>query len=127
MSRWTDADTAIRPAGGKNWEVTDELVWEVGRLGSGNCVTVPVGFQTDLGSIPRPFWSIILPHGQPQLQACVAHDYLYRTPSGRVPNCQSKREVDREFRHMMVALETPTLRVWTMWAAVRVAFWAGTW
>lgn len=127
MSRWTDAETSIGPVGGKDWEVKDELIWEVGTLGSRKCVTVPVGFRTDLGSIPRPFWPIISPHGQPQLQACVAHDYLYRKPHARIPGCRSKREVDREFRHMMIALGTPQLRVWTMWVAVRLAVTSGNW
>lgn len=127
MSRWTDAQTSIQPVGGKEWKVTDELVWEVGVIGSGKFVTVQVGFRTDLGSIPRVFWPIISPHGQPQLQACVAHDFLYRKPRHRLLGCRTKREVDREFRHMMVALGTPTWRVWSMWAAVRLAFWAGDW
>jgi Protein of unknown function (DUF1353) len=41
-------------------------------------VTVPVGFVTDLASIPRLFWSSLRPDGEYTYPAIV-HDYLYWT------------------------------------------------
>lgn len=126
MSRFTDAQTAVQPIGGKDWIVTDALVWEVGQLGSGIEFIVPVGAKTDLASIPRPLRLVLPPSGQPQVTAAVAHDHAYRVPQDRVRYMSRKREVDREFRLMMRALGTPLVRSWVIWAGVRVAFWAGT-
>jgi hypothetical protein len=39
-------------------------------------VSVPVGFVTDLASIPRVFWSLLRPDGEYTFPAIV-HDYLY--------------------------------------------------
>jgi hypothetical protein len=39
-------------------------------------VAVPVGFVTDLASIPRLFWSLLRPDGEYTFPAIV-HDYLY--------------------------------------------------
>lgn len=127
MSRWTEATrVSISPIGGNNWKVNEPLYWEVGELDADNEVLeIPIGFVTDLASIPRPFWPIASPHGQPQVQAAIAHDYLYREPDRRPADLQTKRSVDREFRAMMVALGTPWYRVWYFWAAVSVAVKAG--
>jgi hypothetical protein len=38
-------------------------------------ITVPVGYTTDLASIPRIFWVILPPQGQ-YIKAAVIHDYL---------------------------------------------------
>ena len=125
MSRFTDATFAIQPIGGRDWRVTDEIVWEVGELGSGIEVVVASGFRTDLASVPRPLWWLLQPAGQPQVLAAIVHDWLYRKPLSRPPGARTKREVDREFRSMMVAVGTPWLRRWAMWAAVRCAVKAG--
>ncbi|WP_407073743.1 DUF1353 domain-containing protein [Pseudoxanthomonas mexicana] len=39
-------------------------------------VSVPVGFVTDLASIPRVFWSILPTNGR-YAHSAVVHDYLY--------------------------------------------------
>jgi hypothetical protein len=55
--------------------------YDIGWLGSGNTVTVPEGFRTDLCSVPaliRPFICIAGPMAKPAL----LHDYLLAT--GRV-------------------------------------------
>jgi hypothetical protein len=41
-------------------------------------VTVPVGFVTDLASIPRVFWSLLRPDGEYTYPAII-HDYMYWT------------------------------------------------
>ena len=125
MSRFTDATTSITPVGGKDWEVLDPIVWEIGEKGSGRELHIPIGFRCDLASIPRPFWWLLQPAGQPQVLAAICHDYLYRRPKRRPLGLRTKRSVDREFREMMKALGTPAPRRWVMWAAVRCAPWAG--
>ena len=39
-------------------------------------VTAPVGFVTDLASIPQIFWSILRPDGD-YAYAAILHDYMY--------------------------------------------------
>lgn len=41
-------------------------------------VNVPMGFVTDLASIPRPFWSFLRPDGN-YVYGAIVHDYLYWT------------------------------------------------
>jgi len=59
---------------GKNWIVRQPLKYIIGV--SSESVTVPVGFVTDLASIPPALQSIIQQNGRYLLPA-VVHDYLY--------------------------------------------------
>lgn len=52
---------------GVPYEVLDEVLGKV---------HVPEGFITDLGSIPRLFWSLVPPFG-PGTPAYLVHDWLY--------------------------------------------------
>jgi Protein of unknown function (DUF1353) len=49
--------------------------WEPS-AGSLQAVKIPIGFVTDLASIPRVFWSLLSPHARYTYPA-VVHDYLY--------------------------------------------------
>jgi hypothetical protein len=65
----------FRPfADGRNWIVKQPLKYRVGI--SHDSVIVPVGFVTDLASIPPALQSIIQQNG-PYLLPAVVHDYLY--------------------------------------------------
>jgi hypothetical protein len=59
---------------GNNWIVRQPLVYRIGI--SNDSITVPVGFVTDLASIPQVLQSIIRQNGLYLLPA-VVHDYLY--------------------------------------------------
>ena len=81
MSRWTDAEVQIAPyqrADTERWEwaVSDELVWEVGHVGSGFTITVPMGFSTDLGSIPAWLRWLFSGHDPQCVKAYVLHDFM---------------------------------------------------
>lgn len=47
-------------------------------LVDGNTITIPIGFETDLSSVPRWLWGIAPPFGNFVL-AAIVHDYLYHT------------------------------------------------
>lgn len=65
----------FRPfADGRNWIVKQPLKYRVGI--SHDSVVVPLGFVTDLASIPPALQSIIQQNG-PYLLPAVVHDYLY--------------------------------------------------
>ena len=59
---------------GRNWIVRERLTYRIGI--SQDSVTVPVGFVTDLASIPPALQSFIQQNG-PYLLPAVVHDYLY--------------------------------------------------
>lgn len=42
-------------------------------------IEVPVGFVTDLATVPRIFWSLLPPDGE-YAKAAIIHDYLYHYP-----------------------------------------------
>ena len=65
----------FRPfADGRHWIVRENLIYRVGI--SKDSVIVPVGFVTDLASIPPALQSLIQQNG-PYLLPAVVHDYLY--------------------------------------------------
>lgn len=56
------------------WELRQELII-VNPLNTTETITVPVGFKSDLASIPRPFWALFPPFGN-YIRASIVHDYL---------------------------------------------------
>jgi hypothetical protein len=54
----------------------DEIAWSPNPGESVSPVSVPIGFVTDLASIPRIFWSLLRPDGNYAFPAII-HDYLY--------------------------------------------------
>lgn len=59
---------------GRNWIVREQLTYRIGI--SQDSLIVPVGFVTDLASIPPALQSFIQQNG-PYLLPAVVHDYLY--------------------------------------------------
>jgi hypothetical protein len=88
-------------------------------------ITVPVGFEFDLSTIPRLFWPLIAPF-ELSIVAPLLHDFLYRhggnPPAGSVspPRTYDRGEVDRIFREIMKAEGVPAWRRALAYAAVRV-------
>jgi hypothetical protein len=77
-------------------------------------VKIPVGFVTDLASIPRPFWSILPPQGRYAYPA-VVHDYLYwEQPCDRAT-------ADLVLKLAMQEMEVGEVKVQTIYNAVRLA------
>ncbi|MGI8885796.1 MAG: DUF1353 domain-containing protein [Gaiellaceae bacterium] len=71
-------------------------------------ITAPAGFEFDLSSVPRIFWSLIAPF-ELSIAAPLLHDFLYRhggkLPAGAVspPRAYTRAEADRMFREIMRA------------------------
>ena len=79
------------------WIVRKSFSYDVGKIGSGDIITVPMGFVTDLTSIPRLFWSI-LPRWEAYGPAAIIHDYLYFSHE------KTKDEADLIFYEGMIVL-----------------------
>ena len=105
-----------------NWIVYKPIHWTPPAGAPGNLppvVTVPMGFVSDLATIPDYFWWALPPTGR-HGHAAILHDWLYWEQ--RYPRAVA----DRVFEVAMAELNVqPPLRK-AMWAAVRVGgskFW----
>lgn len=96
-------------------------------------ITVPAGFEFDLSSVPRIFWSLLAPF-ELSIAAPLLHDFLYRyggkPPAGSVtpPRTYSRAEADRMFHEIMRAEGVSAWRRALGYAATRVfgrAAWHG--
>ena len=94
------------------WELVFPLRWDDGWQRH----VVPVGFKTDLASIPRPFRNAINVNGKSR-RAAVLHDWLY---SGK---CVARVDADRLFLDAMAADGVGWVTRRAMYAAVRAAGW----
>ncbi len=88
-------------------------------------ITVPSGFEFDLSSVPRVFWSLIAPF-ELSIAAPLVHDFLYRyggnPPAGSVspPRTYTRAEADRLFREIMRAEGVSAWRHTLGYAATRI-------
>ena len=84
--------------------------------GAGEIITVPVGFITDLASIPAPFRNIFAVNGLHR-RAAVIHDHLY--------SIKNKKRIDADniFNEAMGVCGVPTIKRWLMYRAVRLFGW----
>lgn len=94
------------------WYLLAPLVWEAGS----ETITVPVGFRTDLASIPQVFQSIVPVNGRHR-SAAALHDYLF------VIQDRSREDVDAIFLQAMEACGVRWSQRWTMYLAVRAGGW----
>jgi hypothetical protein len=97
---------------GRTWIVKEPLIYRVGI--SKDSVVVPVGFVTDLASIPPALQSIIQQNGRYLLPA-VVHDYLYWQQT-----C-TRAQSDQILRLAMIEHKVGTLHRVAIYDAVRAA------
>jgi hypothetical protein len=76
-------------------------------------VSVPRGFVTELGSIPKMFWSL-LPADGTLAYAAVIHDYLYWTQS------TDRETADSTFREILIELKVPSATVEALYSATKI-------
>lgn len=79
-------------------------------------IIVPIGFVTDLASIPRLFWNILPPDGE-YAKATIIHDYLYTTKMFERKIC------DEILYEAMTALDVSTWKKKIIYGAVRLFGW----
>jgi len=81
-------------------------------------ITVPIGFLTDIASVPRFAWSII-PKDDTHTPACVLHDWMY------YKNLFSRKACDRIFYEALKSLEVKAWKREVMFRAVRLGGFLG--
>ena len=99
--------------GGYTWSLLKVFAVKDDILG---LVIAPMGFVTDLGSIPKLFWNIIPPNGKPT-DAYVIHDYLYAKQNF------TRAQSDACLLRMMESLTVSWIERWTIYVAVRFGGW----
>jgi hypothetical protein len=84
-------------------------------------ITVPIGFVTDLASIPQVFWSFLRPDGDYAF-AAILHDYLYWTQT------TDRATADHVLKICMQDFSVPATQVAAIYDGVRVggeSAWTG--
>lgn len=97
---------------GRNWIVREPLTYRVGI--SQDKIIVPVGFVTDLASIPPALQSFIQQNG-PYLLPAVVHDYLYWKQT-----C-TRDQSDQILLLAMIEHEVPEAKRFAIYQAVHFA------
>ena len=96
-----------------HWKVISPVVYESKVPGVGR-ITVPVGFLTDLSSVPRlPFiyWWV----GGRDTKGSVLHDYLYQT------QLATQKQADDVFYEAGCLTGVPKWAAFGMWLGLRLA------
>ena len=100
----------------KLWQVEDAVCW----VWNGGMIEVPVGFCTDLASIPRPLTLLQKTYGNLN-RAAILHDWAYYT-RGKVHAefTITRKEADDLFYKVLIVDGVARWRAWTMYYAVRI-------
>lgn len=109
--------------GARRWVLEEELMY---RSRGGRTITVPVGFETDGASVPRPLWILYPPFGGEYDRAAIVHDYLYANAERFIGDDQgqiSRGEVDRLMLEMMDVDEFRLTGRRMIYRGVRVGGW----
>lgn len=106
------------------WEVVEPLIFRSLRRNA--VISVPVGFSTDLASVPRFLPITYALTGATSVKAAVVHDFLYSGHAvyidgelGMLPRAAA----DDIFDEIMEAEGVPGWRKNLMWAGVRIVGW----
>lgn len=125
MSRFTADLTITQMAdkfgGYRLWKLHEELVYEIGRKGSGKHIHIPEGFISDGPTIPRFLWAIFPVWGQ-WGRAGVLHDYACaRIAIGKpLPQVTTRRAADGLFFEAMKALNVGRFARTMLYIGVRL-------
>ena len=101
------------------WDLADPVVY---KTHAGQTITVPVGFKTNLASVPQIFWNII-PRDGNYTPAAIVHDWLYSAHAIEGKPI-TRADADRVLLEAMEDLQINWLTRRTIWAAVRLGGWA---
>lgn len=112
MSSFT-TDPRLDFIGNYRFRLAEPFEYHVGEYPSAEVIVVPVGFETDFASVPRPLWWLFPPYG-PWAKAAIIHDRLYSTRE------KTREECDNIFLEAMAVLSVPVVTRKLMYWAVRL-------
>jgi len=99
--------------GHERWEVIQPLLY---RTRDGRHIRVPVGYLSDLASVPSIARHLVDTQSPTLRRPAVMHDYLYTDQTHRF----SKREADKIFYDALQEEGTAQPLAWLLWQAVRI-------
>lgn len=99
--------------GTKQWQLTRPLFYVTA---DNRSVVVPVGYRTDLASVPRPVWWLIPRDDEFARRPSVIHDFIYTHGTAKF----TKAEADQVFYDALLEEGMPKPLAWLMFAAVRI-------
>lgn len=113
--------------GGLPFVLIGPLVYETPKMNGydDGAIHVPVGFRTDLASIPRGLWNVLPQVGRYDA-AAVIHDFLYQRPNQRAERAGgpfSRAEADSTLLEAMGVLGVGFWTRYTIYAGVRIGGW----
>lgn len=85
-------------------------------------VVVPVGFFTDLASVPKPMRVIVPVANAKNRPAAIVHDYLCDEAVQLVYGI-NQMNADAVFREALAVCKVNPVGQWAMWAPVRLFQW----
>ena len=104
----------------EGWQVLDTIIYYSDILDDE--VIVPVGFFTDLASVPKPMRSIVPVANAKNRPAAIVHDYLC-DESVQLVYGIDQRMADAIFREALAVCKVNPVGRWVMWAPVRLYQW----
>lgn len=113
MSRFTQILLVSPLDDGKTWVLMRDFGYEVGSLGSGDCIDVPVGFMTDFATVPW-FVQWWIPKWGKYGNAAIIHDWLYWDQH------RSRQKSDDILLQAMGVMEVDVIRKYAIYLAVRL-------
>ncbi|WP_312244403.1 DUF1353 domain-containing protein [Stutzerimonas nitrititolerans] len=109
-----ESDLELRHVPGSElWKVVTPLQY---RTAGKRLVIVPVGYRTDLASVPRLAWRIVPRDHVQARRPAVVHDFIYTHLTHRF----TKREADKIFHAALLEEGMSKPLAWLMHAAVRI-------
>jgi hypothetical protein len=99
------------------WTLTRALIYHSPLIGG--TISAPVGFNTDLASIPR-FFHRLFPVNDTHRLAAVLHDYLYSKKGAMPDRTLTRLQCDQIFLEAMRVSGVPEWKAQTMYKAVRL-------
>lgn len=99
---------------GDSWVVEAPLVYFDKK--ESFAITVPIGYKTDLASVPRIAWRIVRPDHPTARRAAVVHDYIYTD----LTDMFTKKQADEIFYQALLEEGTSKFLAYMMYLSVRV-------
>jgi hypothetical protein len=109
-------DLVVRAGESDDWVLAQALKY---KTAAGELITVPVGFVTDLASVPVGFRNLF-PINDRSRKAAVVHDYLYSLKNG---GDKGREKADQIFLHAMKLCGVAWWKRSLMYRAVRMFGW----
>ena len=108
------SNSCIKPLIEYHYLTCNDIVLKV----NGILFTIPLGFETDLASIPQIAWPILAPAHSSLIRPAIVHDWMYRTA------CYfTRKQSDLIFYHLLVNEGISRFRASIMYYAVRLFGW----